>query len=313
MRDNELTSDARDETSDSTYWYIWTETRQIGPIFFSRLRQMAHQGKLGVDDKVRRGTTGEWVRAGSLQDILFPSILETESTAAQCEQAVSETQPSVRQAGILANLISSIQDRFEVFFEGIKYAFVDRLSSIRVIASWIALTAVAIASIVVALEHFPVGWLTTIDPIATYTSIWDELKEKRTAKASAAEWDAFAAKARLDVAPIVRHLERTAGVNDRVSQQLLWAGRDYLPQMLDDARTDESRSETKFAEHLRRANWMKQGRDINGNMRRRNASPASSLFLTDNTTTVLGIAFLIVDVGFVVWFLKGRRKTGSPA
>ncbi len=296
-----------------TFWYILVDAKQQGPVYFSRLRQMAHQGKLSHDDKVRKGTAGEWVRAGDIEDLPFPNVAEVEAMAAQ--QTAVEQKPVVRQPkqpGFLAKLVSSIRDRLEGLRDGVLQLCSDRLGSARSVVSWIAFVGVFGSLTVVLAKYIPLDDLFAGDPIKTYTVVWNELKEKRNSKATAAEWAAFVGKSRRAVLPIVARLERTANCDDRVSQQLLWAGRDYLLKMLDDAHDQVSPSEEYFEQEFRRAIWLTQGKNLSGRGGFVRHQPRS-FFLSDTMTGIFGIAFVIVDVGIVVWFLQGRRNATNTA
>ena len=293
------------DSSESTYWYIQTESRQMGPIFFSRLQQMAHQGKLTHEDRVRRGTTGEWVRVGDLTNVLFPEVDDSAATRANAPTVVTRPQPYTHEPNVLVRLVSSIFNRIEGMYDGIKFACVDHLAGIRTITSWIALVAVMCTLTIVAANQFPVEWFIRTDPLLTYTSIWDELKQKRKSSVTTAEWDSFAATARLKLVPIIARLEKTASTDNRIAQQLLWAGRDYLLKMLDDAREDKSPSELKFADHLQRAQWLREGKDLNGFLRR---NPISlPWFLQDTTTLLVGIPLFVVNIWIAARFAFGRR------
>lgn len=311
MDDTELITDAEEETSDSAHWYIWTETRQLGPIFFSRLRQMARQGKLSVDAKVKKGKTGEWVRAGDLVGVLFPHPEEIGSTAEQETAAEPDSQAEVAESGLVARAISTIRDRIESLYEEIQLTVSDRLTSFRTIASWLVLLVACGSLSVVLAKHISFPWPFTGGPLATYMSIWDELKEKRKTHASPAEWDAFQAKAERRIKPLVARLERSASTTNRLDQQLLWAGRDGLLKMLSDARTEESPSERLFAEHLQRANWLKEGKDIFGI--RRGPATLAPWGIPDEITVSLGIAFVVVDAWIVVALLRRWRKAKHAA
>jgi|GEM_PF-2244995 hypothetical protein len=308
MREPKMNENEVDQSTEATFWYVLTDSRQFGPIFFSRLRQMAHQGKLSRDDKARKGTEGEWVLIGDLNDVLFPTAAELESMSAR--EAVAEQKPEsqVQEPGFLAIFANSIRDRIEVFYESVVHGIADRLSLIRTIISWIALIAVFVSLATVMTNQTPSEWFFTVDPIKIYTSIWDELIAKRQANVSSAEWDKFAAEARRDITRIVARLERTASSEDRSSQQLLWAGRDYLMKMLDDARDDVSQSEERFELELQRAIWLQQGNAISEPQLYRKRLPVFMGFISDNGPIVLGVAFVIFNVGIVVWFLTERRK-----
>lgn len=71
--------------------------------------------------------------------------------------------------------------------------------------------------------------------------------------ASDAEWESFKQSVHTRIDPTIKKLEATASSDFPVKQQLLWATRDYLYPMLDNARVERSREQTKFEKCLKEA------------------------------------------------------------
>ena len=300
-------SEANSGSSSETYWYIWSDEKQIGPFFFSRLKQLARQGTLKLDARVRRGTTGEWVRAETLKDILFaeeskPNSVEASSVAVPKPPAEVEQQP-----GLLTRLTRSIRERFDDLIFDFQQGISDRSSNFRLVFSSVGLVIVAIWLTILAVRQIDFG-ISFTDPIKVLSSTWEELKSKRSLKASQSEWDEFAERAQRQIKPLVVQLEKTASTSNPTDQQLLWASRDFLPKMLSDARTAESDSERKFSLHLQRAKWLHDGKDIRGKSR----DPSQKLkpfgTTSDIASVVFGVLFVAFDIGLVVWFLKSRKR-----
>jgi hypothetical protein len=291
------------DSSESTYWYVMLENRQIGPMTFSRLRQMARQGTLAAGTQVRKGESGNWMDAGSVEGMFFaaPTVSAT---------ATVQDLPIPKPPGILANFATSTRDRVQIACSGVIDGIAGQMRFVRAVISWIALVAVAVGLVFILIRNFPQFWFAASDPMETYTSLWDELKEKRTANASSTEWDAFAVRAEKELAPIVVRLERIASADNRVAQQLLWAGRDYFPMMLDDARSGVSGSEEKFDYHLVRAQWLTEGKDLEGKPAYRPNLYGST---TDTSTILLGAVFVIVDLWVVVWFVRKKLSNRNAA
>ncbi len=93
-----------------------------------------------------------------------------------------------------------------------------------------------------------------------YDAIWTEIQTKRAANASQAEWKEFTERAKAQFEPFVETLKKTARTSKPLKQELLYCGRDYLPHMLMDARTEPSESEQMFREHMETAKGMLQGK-----------------------------------------------------
>ncbi len=305
-------NDHEQESSDSTFWYVQKDGKQIGPIFFQRLRQMAQQGDIGADDLIRKGKTDAWVRAESLASLPLRAVNLEPATV---EKAIAPPPVDRRQnqPGAVAKFLISIREWMGDFRDNIWQAIADRNASLRVVVSWIALIGVTGSLLVVLANHLPFSWPFRSSPIAIYSSIWNELRAKRSAQTTSADWDAFADAARQQVAPIIARLEKTASSDNRMEQQLLWAGRDCLPKMLADARQQESPSEEKFAGYLRRAIWLNEGKDLNGRLPYLTSTVSPFAFGSDFMQTIFVAAFIIVDVIVLVWFLGKWRKTSKTA
>lgn len=296
--------DADEDSSESTYWYVMLDTRQIGPMTFSRLRQMARQGTLAAETQVRKGESGKWIDAGSVEGVFFAAPIPSSTMTVPASQ---EPEPP----GRLAYFAISLRDRVQIACSGVVDGIAGQLRFVRAAVSWIALIAVMVGLVVILIRNFPQFWFRASDPLETYTSLWDELKEKRTGKVSSAEWDSFAARARDELSPIVARLERIASADNRVAQQLLWAGRDYFPKMLDDARSNVSESEQRFDYHLVRARWLTEGKDLEGKPAYR---PRVGVLPADISSIVLVTGFVVVDLWVVVWFVRRKlsSRKGSP-
>lgn len=299
-----VNGDADEDSSESTYWYVNLDARQIGPMTFSRLRQMARQGTLAAETQVRKGESGKWIDAGSVDGVFFSTPNPSSTTIAQASQ---KPEPP----GKLAYFATSLRDRVQIACSGIVDGFAGQLRYVRAAVSWIALIAVVVGLIVILVRNFPQFWFRASDPLETYTSLWDELKEKRRGKVSSVEWDSFAARARDELSPIVARLERIASADNRVAQQLLWAGRDYFPKMLDDARSNVSESEQRFDYHLVRARWLTEGKDLEGKPA---YQPRIDVFPADSSTIVLVAVFFVIDLWVVVWFVRRKlnNRQGPP-
>lgn len=307
MQENESQKDLSTETSETTYWYVLTESRQLGPIFFSRLQQMAHQGKLTHDDKVRRGTVGEWVRVGDMTNVLFPNVSDSVPATSKVASASRPVDPRTVEPNILERMFEWTVDRITGVTDGVKLLAEDYVHGLRTIVGWTALVTVVCSLAMVLSQHIPLDWLTTTDPLLTYSQVWDELKQKRSANAASSEWDSFASNAKEKLTPIIARLERTASTDNRLAQQLLWAGRDNLLKMLDDARSEKSDTETRFADHLQRAKWLREGKDLNGVLRR--GPMALPWFLSDMTTILIAIPMFVINLWIVGRLLFGRRSS----
>lgn len=93
-------------------------------------------------------------------------------------------------------------------------------------------------------------------PYTAYAEITNKLREMRTRKAPENEWSAFADESTATIKTHVDKLEKIASAKNRIEQELLWAGRDYLNKMLTDARDEVSKNEMTFVKHMETARKM---------------------------------------------------------
>jgi hypothetical protein len=77
-----------------------------------------------------------------------------------------------------------------------------------------------------------------------------DLHKLRETKAGPSEWSEFAKKAEAIAKPITEELKKTANRNYPARQNLLWASRDRLPEMLKGSSEKPSTAEEKFEAHL---------------------------------------------------------------
>ncbi|MEQ9068203.1 MAG: hypothetical protein RLO18_15825, partial [Gimesia chilikensis] len=89
--------------------------------------------------------------------------------------------------------------------------------------------------------------------LAKFKAIHQEFLALQQKQASDAEWSSFKNKVKSEMDPLIKELESSAGSDRPQLQQMLWAGRDYLPGMLDNARTEPSPDQEKFEKHLKEA------------------------------------------------------------
>ncbi len=89
--------------------------------------------------------------------------------------------------------------------------------------------------------------------LAKFQEVYKEFQSLQQKKASDAEWSSLKNKVTSEIEPILKDLDSSASSDSPHLQHLLWAGRDYLKPMLDNARTESSRDQEKFERHLKEA------------------------------------------------------------
>ena len=91
------------------------------------------------------------------------------------------------------------------------------------------------------------------EEFAKFQAFYQEYKALQSKQAGPAEYAALKKKANTELDPVIKDLESTAGSDYPALQQLLWAGRDYLPKMLDNPGPESARDQEKFENCLHEA------------------------------------------------------------
>jgi hypothetical protein len=98
---------------------------------------------------------------------------------------------------------------------------------------------------------------------------------------------------------------------------LLWAGRDCLPKMFDDARQESSAAEQAFDEYMRNVEMLRRNEPIYGgnagatHFHDRRAAAAGPWYAIDPGTALLWGGMLLVDVAVVVWLFRKWRHSAT--
>lgn len=292
-----------------TYWYYRVGERELGPVLTNRLRQLARKGELAAEDFVRRGKMGEWVAAGSIEDL---------QARPRRHPAAGPVPPATARSDSAEEVAGGVADFGASSWTILKFWWYDALASVGE-RSWL-IRRVGVA--VVLMATLAVGgrlawnvdlsdWKSPPDPFVTYRALWDELKQKRSASTEEADWDELSHRARGELAPIVARLETLAGARNRSAQLLLWAGRDCLPQMLADARTEPSAAERRFEEYLTSAEKIQQGEAIKGYKPGLDDGLARSTWrwiTGDPLSAAMWGVMVPIDVAIVLWLGRMWRR-----
>jgi hypothetical protein len=291
----------------NVHWYYKIEGREAGPAMISRLRQMAREGSLTSEDLVRTGMTGEWVRAGTVSEIHARARTVTVEVPTQPEPNEVPVERNSRLQELRLSLLYALSRAVG--------SVIERLSLVRTLAGYAILVA-ALAYLALTIT----GWRIfnrprQADPMTAYKSLWTELQTHRKNKVDEAVWREFSERGRKELAPIISRLEREAGIANRSAQFLLWAGRDCLPLMFNDARNEPSSSEQQFAEYLENVQLLSQGKPVYGGIQSGRQSRLPETFSLRNwierDPVAAGLSGLLAAAGFVtvIWY-KRRSSRG---
>jgi hypothetical protein len=311
----EENSMASSDAEGNVHWYYRADGKDQGPVLLSRLRQMAHQGRLTTEDLVRKGKTGEWGPAGGFPEIEVHSIRAIAPREFVEAPPVSEIPPvRVNRFGEFVDSVrEGISDRLFVLWSEIR----SRTNLICKILGYFALAVAGTCLVFVAVESKLFRWPKVLDPEETCRSLWEELRQLREHGTATSSWNEFAERGRMTLLPIIKRLEQEASSDNRKAQLLLWANRDCLLKMFDNARTEPSQSESLLAEYLENVDRLKAGDDIyvrdsrdivRFGFQKKKANVKS--WLADPTTASLAVFLSLLNLtllGRFVWRLARRK------
>lgn len=248
-------------------WY-WKHRREMhGPVTTEELLQLAASHRLTAHDQIKVGESGNWCRAGDVEG-LFPSAATPPQTAtSETSAAAADLLANVhrQQLQLAGGSSPNNRARWRVPV-GVVRQFCQTCLEwsgdvlgvllgvlIRPGVRW----GLAATLIVAGIAGVAYTWnqRQTLHQRAcdSLVQIRQELTSLRTRNASPSEWAAATHKAEAQREAIVRELERASRPSDPVVLDLLWASRDYLPQILGQASTPPEAAVSRFELHLTRA------------------------------------------------------------
>ncbi|WP_157605421.1 DUF4339 domain-containing protein [Schlesneria paludicola] len=306
------------EQEDGTvHWYYRTGEKVVGPVLLSRLRQMVRKGTLTSDDFVRKGKTGTWVGAGTVNEIDAHAPVVHES-ATEPEASPTVVAPFVPRQNRLYEWAASWSEWCSDLAFELRLEITDRLGMIRSVSAYLVLAVTIVFLLRVTVTPSMLNWSSPADPYETIHTVWKELDGHRTAHANDATWQEFTQRGSDQLKPVIARLEREAASTNRPAQLMLWASRDCLPKMFHDARSEPSQTEAKLTEYIRNVDRLRKGEPIyGGNLGgyRPRTMAASSLlqwFIQEPVTAAMAVLLTTANLAIVAWLFKGllNRKSG---
>lgn len=265
-------------------WFCRVSGGQFGPVPFDAIVELAQTGHLSSGDEVRNSEDESWVAAGSIKGLFAEQpqgacngSAEGPNKLSRSTQKRDKSEPTT--SGAAAELLDRVLPK-TVRWEGPEDVPESEDSAsatappvaprpvvpkrrrqrktlfalLHVRPKWVFL-ALGVILLLVCLRYISFDWTTPDQRIyGAYASFWSEFKELRERKAGESEWAEFFRRVLVQNDPLVEELERTANSAHPVRQHLLWAGRDFLPQMMSDAKSEPSESERRLQHCLEEAN-----------------------------------------------------------
>ncbi|QDT24523.1 DUF4339 domain-containing protein [Gimesia chilikensis] len=250
-------------------WYCKLGGMGYGPIEAHKIKMWAEQQRVEPTDLLKLGRKGEWFEAWQIEALQLkkPEPKKEEAAApAETESAEATTAAATPAAAVPPPASSPAASPVPMAATPppsrpakpqIKVARSNPFEALGPMMDPKILGGVGGAIVLAAILYFvPLGDLFAPGgdaELAKFKAIHQEFLALQQKQASDAEWSSFKNKVKSEMDPLIKELESSAGSDRPQLQQMLWAGRDYLPGMLDNARTEPSPDQEKFEKHLKEA------------------------------------------------------------
>lgn len=301
---------SKSEQAPTTSWFYREKDRDVGPVMSGRLKQLVRQGRLADDDLVRMGRTGQWVQAGTIEWL-----------AAKPRAKPKEPEPEAAPQQPQVNAAADFRKSFAYTLRNIYYS----ITHLVVASLWVVRHVIGVAALIaICVVLFNMGqaaglfdFSTPVDVLGTVQTLGAEVKQKREAKVADTEWDELRQRGTAALEPVITRLQRDASSHNRHAQMLLWAARDCLPKMFDDARTEPSAAEARYDEYMANVELLEKnqpiyGGNFGGRVNRQTGAfvgPAGTGVGGPGWTTILiVIVMVIADAAIVLWLVRAWRN-----
>ncbi len=255
-------------------WFCKLGGMGYGPIEAHKIKMWAEQQRVEPADLLKLGRKGEWFEAWQIEALQLKKPVpkkETDVVAASDESSPAESSPVAESMNPTTAAVSMPGMPAHPAFASsaaampgsprpkpkIQVARSNPLESLGPLMNPPVLGGIAAVIALAAIFYFvPMGSLFTPggkEELAKFQTIHTEFLALQKKKASDGEWTSFESKVKTEIEPVIKELEANASSEQPQLQQLLWAGRDYLNPMLENARTEVSRDQEKFEKHLKEA------------------------------------------------------------
>lgn len=253
---------SEDDEDGDDRWYCRLNDTVHGPVTAEQLNRLALAGRLQAEDEVRLGKEGAWTPAGLFPELFEPDEdhpvgIDLEQLMANRSEIVQETG-SDGSPGHSENLAGMMRhSQAEMIRDPEKFRRVEEVEEELTTADRLRKNARYIVLLVIGLGILLARMLPSsdadIETFRLYQSIYDRFVEIRENGADTTKYNALKEESVPKIKPILDDLDKTASAAEPVKQHLLWAGKDHLIPMLDDARSEPSENEEFFVDHMENA------------------------------------------------------------
>lgn len=214
-------------------WFCEIDDVEHGPLTLDELESMARHDRLSQSSRVKSGDDGDWKPAIAALPNCFRETQATKPQPAAVSRFVPPPKPKKSRTprGPLVDL-EKLKEH--------KYVLLGLLAAA-------ILVPVAIFVLPSLFGSSADGYLKQLE------EIYAEHKALRERKAPASEWTPLIERATPLASEIKSTFDKTS---DGVEREVLFAGRDFLVNMLKDSQQKPSTNETQFKNHMRGARFL---------------------------------------------------------
>lgn len=250
-------------------WYCKLGGMGYGPIEAHKIKMWAEQDRVEPTDLLKLGRKGEWFEAWQIEALQLkkpapkktevesttdttPAETETKPTAIASAAATPAPMPSAPAAPVAAAAPPAARAKPKIQVQRS-----NPLEALGPLMDPKILGGVGGVIALVAILYFvPLGDLFSPsgkEEYAKFQTFYQEFKALQSKQAGPAEYTSLKNKADTELGPLVKELETSASSDRPALQQLLWAGRDYLPKMMENPGTKPSLEQERFENCLKEA------------------------------------------------------------
>ena len=249
-------------------WYCKLGGMGYGPIEPHKIKMWAEQQRIEPSDLLKLGRKGEWFEAWQIEALQLKKTVTEQTPSEEAATAGSEapeTKSVVESAKKIETATPAQAPPPPMAAvpppprpkPKIKIQRSNPLEALEPLMKPQILGGIAAVIVLAAVFYFvPLGDLFSPgghEELAKFQAIHKEFLELQQKKASESEWNSFKEKVTTEMTPIIKELEANASVENPHIQHLMWAGRDHLKMMLDNAQAKTNPGLKRFESELQEA------------------------------------------------------------
>jgi len=267
--DDEQSSENASDGDSPDHWYCRIDGVEHGPLAFEELQAMAKHGRLERWHGLKMSEKGDWIPAATIPELFggaapaaptWDPEHQRQSSPLGPSAGLGDTRPVSTTYTPPPKPATSKSKPKRKKVRGPREPMFQNLGAQLAEHKTVLLGVLGMAVVAGLVFMFGFGEFGT--SAETYynqlNEIWQQHKALRKRNAPASEWEPLIKKAEQLQAEIVADLDDKEG-RGRASaqtpalQQILWAGRDYLVDMLRECQREVGEKEERFARHMKAA------------------------------------------------------------